>query len=271
MILGTDSQAKILSTRITKSKAYVTLLIHSDKPQETRDEDDPHRILRANRMFQIFIEDEKDFYPLDNINYWIDNNNNYDSDLLNVDINRHREIVLEIDITRGGKADMQGRRWVRECKIILRDVTDVPKDAWVSESLTLFSDEVELPEIKETKIYSTEDFEKLHVDVLFEYKSHQNFTYTNQNLYTAVSVRSNETQRVLETVILYETDMSKDWVGYTFDTRYDTFIVVDIEVKNLRGETLLKRSSLYEPYIQNYTTYVRYNGEVRRVGAIYVK
>lgn len=271
MILNTSSEAKILSTRVTKSKAYITLLIHSKDPQEIRDKDNPLEVIRPNRVFQVYIQENGSFTPLSNINYWIDNNNNYDNDLLNVDINRHKEITLEVDITRNGLSPMKGLRWVRECRIILRDVTREHINAWISEPLTLVSDEVELPEIQETKIFSLDDFERLHVGVLFKYKSHQNFSYTNQNLYTAISIRSNQTQQVLESALLYEEQMGKGWVGYTFNTKYDIFIVVDIEVKNLRGETLLKRSQLYRPYIQNFSLYVKHNGEVRRGGAVYVK
>lgn len=271
MIRNTDSECKVLSTRVTKSKAVIRMLIHSRVPQEIRDKDNPMEIVRPNRVFQFFFREGQTMHKISNTKYWIDRNNNYDMDSLNIDINQHKEFNIELDISRSGNANMKGRRWVRKGMIVLRDITESPSDAWFSQEIEFVSDEVEVPDIKDIQVFSQDEFNKLHVRVQYLYKTHQNFSFTNQNLYTAISIRSNETQQILENAILYEQEMSKGWVGYTFNTKYDTFIVIDVELKNLRGETLVKVSKLYKPFIKNFIFYTKYQGKVRRVERIYVK
>lgn len=344
LIRGTNSQAKILNVSIRKSTAYLTLLIHSDIPEPNP------------KVLNFFLREGSKMTKISPNNYWIDYRNNTDSSFNNVDIGMHKEIILEIDITDQGRAPMRGPRWVRDCQLVIRDVTDVAQSVWVSEYLTLISDEIALPRMTSINVFNRDNFEKLVVQARFHYDSQEDFNYTNQNLYTAISIRSNITQRVLETAIMYESMMYAGEIEYTFDSRepivtrmyfdtiqwayanevdmnlppgstyeiwkhlvvlsdlnvenistfeirtdserieyrldseaswetlvlltdlrkhtrkeYNNYIIVDVEIKNLRGETLIKESKTYNPFNQRFHTYIKVNGQPKRVGAIYVK
>lgn len=341
---GTNSRAKILGVLVRKSTAYITLLIHSDIPEPTP------------KVLNFYLREKDNEIKISPNNYWLDYRNNTDSSFNNVDIGMHKEIILEVDITNQGRAPMRGPRWVRDCQLVIRDMTDVAKTVWVSEYLTLVSDEIELPRMTSINVFNRDDFEKLVVQARFQYDSQQDFNYSNQNLYTAISIRSSITQRVLETAILYETQMYSGQVEYVFDARepivtrmyydtvqwayanevnmsmpagssyevwkhlavlsdlgienistfeirtdserieyrenseaewqtltlltdlrkhtrkeYNNYIIVDVEIKNLRGQTLIKQSKDYRPFNRRFHTFIKVNGQPQRVGAIYVK
>lgn len=344
ILTGTNSRAKILNVLIRKSKAYITLLIHSDIPEP------------SPKVLNFYLRENNTQIKISPNNYWLDYRNNTDSSFNNVDIGMHKEIILEIDITNQGRAPMQGPRWVRHCQLVIRDMTDIARNVWVSEYMTLVSDEIELPRMTSINVFNTNDFQNLVVQARFHYESQQDFNYSNQNLYTAISIRSSITHKVLETAILYESQMYSGEVEYTFDSRepivtrmyydtiqwayanevdmslppgspyevwkhlvvlselgvenistfeirndsmqieyrldsespwetlvlltdlrkhtrkeYNNYIIVDVEIKNLRGETLLRQSKEYRPHNKRFHTFIKVNGQPKRVGVIYVK
>ena len=164
LIKNTDgAYCKIKETKVSGLKAYITLVIYSSVPQTTAD-----IMGNINRVFSFYLRDlnSTELVRLSHNNYWIDRNNNYNNDSNNIDINMHREIILEVDITNNNQSEMQEGRWVRRCNIILIDHTTGSEEAWVSEDLELISKEIELPELIKFSIYKNSDN---YLEINFKY------------------------------------------------------------------------------------------------------
>lgn len=205
-IRGTNAEAKILSTTIKKSLAYVRVLIHASKLEPLA------RCLR----FGIREGDGRVRY-LSPINYWLNYNQNNQHGLNDVALGLQKEITVTIDLTAQGKGRLELDRWVKICQIVIEDTTQTPKVVWVSERLLLYSEPIDLPTITSIQSYNRNDYKDLVVKVRFEYDVQRDFVFSNQNLYTAIQLKSNQTFQVLETAILYEEAMRTGELEFVFD------------------------------------------------------
>jgi len=259
LIKGTSASCKIINTKISKAKAYLTVVISSTTPAE------------VNKYYRFYLKEDTELKLLSNNNYWIDRNNNYNNESNNIDVNMYKEIVLEIDLTNNNNGHMIGRRWVRNCQLVLVDEDQNKSQAWISEDLHLISQEIELPRISEIDIYSSDNFNKLHLKLKYAYTSQSDFSYNNENLFTRITLRSNATQEILDQVNVYEEDAINSTITYTFEEVYDSYIDVLIELCNMAGDPLIVYKRLYKPYIKRFKTYVKQNGQVKEVKTIHVQ
>lgn len=269
MIKNTYADCKVINTRVTGSTAYVTLLIFASKPAETQ------------RGFKFYITDDTtnlltdDDYvsvtPLSNNIYWIDRTNNYENATTNIDTNMYKEIVLEIDIAKHNQGEVRNNRWVRECRIIMKDYTEEGEPiAWVSQMLTLISTPIILPKIKELSFISDMDY-NLIVDYDYVYETQEDFNYQSRNIYTDISVVSNSTLKVLETITVKESDIKDGHVRVQFANQYNDYIKINITIRNNKGVAMYTLEKLYYPQRRVENTYIKINGEVKRVNYIYYK
>ena len=260
MIRGTTADCKIKSIVITDSTATITCIIFSSSPA------------RKHQAFKFYLKDKDDklYYISYNI-YWIDRINNYNNDILNVDVNQYLEVVLKVDITNQNKGKLIDNKWVRECNLILRNVNEPETSfSWVSEDLTLVSKRIEIPEIYDLDIYSDKDY-GLHIAFRYKYKSQQDFNYNNKNLYTTINVVSVHTNNILESMdVEEENSYSSKVVAKLIDT-YDSVIKIQIQLKNSRGDVLLMRERIYSPLIRQTSTFIKTHEGIKRVLAFYIK
>ena len=251
LIKNTDgAYCKIKETKVSGLKAYITLVIYSSVPQTTAD------ILgNINRVFSFYLRDlnSTELVKLSHNNYWIDRNNNYNNDSNNIDINMHREIILEVDITNNNQSEMQEGRWVRRCNIILIDHTTGSEEAWVSEDLELISKEIELPELTKFSIYKNSD-NYLEINFKYKYESQEDFSYINSNIYYDLAIKttySNETIEHREFYSSQNNPINNTNISYISENQYTEPVIVSMQIKNLKGETISIENKFFNPLINS--------------------
>lgn len=251
LIKNTDhSYCKIKEIKVSGLKAYVTLIIYSSAPQTSQD-----IMGNINRVFSFYLRDlnSTELYRLSHNNYWIDRNNNYNNDSTNIDINMYKEIILEIDITNNNQSYMLDSRWIRKCNIIMIDHTTSSEEAWTSETLELISKEIELPALSNLQI-STDSYNILHVNFKYTYESQEDFNYINENLITLVEIKSVYTDEILETCEFpheYNQNIKESAIMFTSLNEYTEPILINIFIKNLKGDTLTVNKNFFNPAIGN--------------------
>ncbi len=240
IIKNTDgTYCKVKDIKISGLTAYVTLLVYSSVPQTT-----PDSFGRTSRVFSFFLKDKNsdEIIQLSRNLYWIDRVNNYENNSINVDINMHKEIILEIDITNKNKSQMKDRRWVRNCNILIKDMSNSSYNTlWTSEDLELISKEVILPEI--TNIKTTIDKNNvLHVIFNKTYESQEDFNYIDSNLKTVIRTKSIYNNKVIEEFILEDDSKFINEYGQieinSFCLKYASPIIIEIQLLNKKKEVL---------------------------------
>lgn len=251
LIKNTDgAYCKIKETKVSGLKAYITLVIYSSVPQTSED-----IMGNIHRVFSFYLRDlnSTELVRLSHNNYWIDRNNNYDNDSNNIDINLHREIILEIDITNNNQSEMQDGRWIRRCNIILIDHTTGSEEAWVSEDLELISKEIELPELIKFSIYKNSD-NYLEINFKYKYESQEDFSYINSNIYYDLAIKttySNETIEHREFYSSQDNPINNTDISYISENKYTEPVIVCMQIKNLKGETISIENKFFNPLINS--------------------
>lgn len=270
LIKNTDgAYCKIKETKISGLKAYITLVIYSSVPQTTAD-----IMGNINRVFSFYLRDlnSTELVRLSHNNYWIDRNNNYNNDSNNIDINMHREIILEVDITNNNQSEMQEGRWVRRCNIILIDHTTGSEEAWVSEDLELISKEIELPELIKFSIYKNSD-NYLEINFKYRYESQEDFSYINSNIYYDLAIKttySNETIEHREFYSSQDNPINNTDISYISENKYTEPVIISMQIKNLKGETISIENKFFNPLINSNRVTIKDN-DLLPVKAISIK
>lgn len=270
LIKNTDgAYCKIKETKVSGLKAYITLVIYSSVPQTTAD-----IMGNINRVFSFYLRDlnSTELVKLSHNNYWIDRNNNYNNDSNNIDINMHREIILEVDITNNNQSEMQEGRWVRRCNIILIDHTTGSEEAWVSEDLELISKEIELPKLTKFYIYKNSN-NYLEINFKYKYESQEDFSYINSNIYYDLAIKttySNETIEHREFYSSQNNPINNTDISYISENKYTEPVIVCMQIKNLKGETISIENKFFNPIINSNRVTIKEN-DLLPVKAISIK
>lgn len=251
LIKNTDgAYCKIKETKVSGLKAYITLVIYSSVPQTTEDS-----MGNIHRVFSFYLRDlnSTELVRLSHNNYWIDRNNNYDNDSNNIDINLHREIILEVDITNNNQSEMQDGRWVRRCNIILIDHTTGSEEAWVSEDLELISKEIELPKLTKFSIYKNSN-NYLEINFKYKYESQEDFSYINSNIYYDLAIKTTYSNETIEHKEFYSSQnnpINNTDISYISENQYTEPVIVCMQIKNLKGETISIENKFFNPLINS--------------------
>ena len=266
IIKNTDgTYCKVKDIKISGLTAYVTLLVYSSVPQTT-----PDSFGRTSRVFSFFLKDKNsnEIIQLSRNLYWIDRVNNYENNSINVDINMHKEILLEIDITNKNKSQMKDRRWVRNCNILIKDMSNSSYSTlWISEDLELISKEVILPEI--TNIKTTIDKNNiLHVAFNKAYESQEDFNYIDSNLKTIIRTKSIYNNKVIEEFVLEDDSQFINEYGQieinSFCSKYDSPIIIEIQLLNKKKEVLYSIEKFCSTQ-NNLKVFIKSFGDIKQV------
>lgn len=266
IIKNTDgTYCKVKDIKISGLTAYVTLLVYSSVPQTT-----PDSFGRTSRVFSFFLKDKNsdEIIQLSRNLYWIDRVNNYENNSINVDINMHKEIILEIDITNKNKSQMKNRRWVRNCNILIKDMSNSSYNTlWTSEDLELISKEVILPEI--TNIKTTIDKNNiLHVAFNKAYESQEDFNYIDSNLKTVIRTKSIYNNKVIEEFILEDDSQFINEYGQieinSFCSKYTSPIIIEIQLLNKKKEVLYSIEK-FCPIQNNLKVFIKSSRDIKQV------
>lgn len=266
IIKNTDgTYCKVKDIKISGLTAYVTLLVYSSVPQTT-----PDSFGRTSRVFSFFLKDKNsdEIIQLSRNLYWIDRVNNYENNSINVDINMHKEILLEIDITNKNKSQMKDRRWVRNCNILIKDMSNSSYSTlWTSEDLELISKEVILPEI--TNIKTTIDKNNiLHVVFNKTYESQEDFNYIDSNLKTVIRTKSIYNNKVIEEFVLEDDSQFINEYGQieinSFCSEYTSPIIIEIQLLNKKKEVLYSIEKFCSTQ-NNLKVFIKLFGDIKQV------
>lgn len=270
LIKNTDgSYCKIKNVKVSGLKAYITLVIYSSIPQTSQD-----NMGNIHRVFSFYLRDLNsiELHRLSQNNYWIDRNNNYNSDSNNVDINMHKEIILEVDITNNNQSNMLENKWIRQCNIVLIDHTTNPIEAWVSEDLELISKEIELPTLSNLQILA--DTGSIILKFKYLYESQEDFNYINSNLVTEIRIKSIYSDEILESTDLpgfTDKYVREQTVLYQSYNEYTEPVIVQILIKNLKEDILKVYSKFFNPALSNLNISIKDNAEIKNVKTMYIK
>jgi len=274
MIKGTNADCKIISTTITETTATLTLLIFATKATSPA------------KSFQLFIKDQDDDirYLVNNNVYWIDRVNNYNFDSNNIDTNKYKEIIVNIDITKNNLGKIESNRWVRNCQLYLIDETNSSKEiAWSSGNLTLISDEFEIPEIinvvfrpvnvRVNVVEPTNPHPEFNIEAEFKlkYTSEKDFNYNNKNFIARLNIRSLSTDAIIDTKDL--TSSSVNLVNTITSNKYFNYrepILMEIIIANKNGDIFYTKRRVYNPIKKYSNTYIKTEQGIRRVAAYFV-
>lgn len=311
MIKGTKSNCIISDIKVSKSKAYVTLIVSSSELNDPsvpfniyiKDYDLDNFAMYRQMILQDSLKDDLGTFfkmssvseisytenKLSNTTYWLDTLYSY-SDTLNVNINRYKQIVLEIDITNQNMASIISQRFVRLIHFKFIN-PKTHKTIWTSEDILLVSNKIELPTITNLYFKTTDNY---HISGKFKYKytSDIDFNYNNRHLFTEIIVKSPQTLEILETVKIEEEHNEHSTIEFKLNNVYTETIIVYIVLKNYYGsekivdkwitnETYTEKlvgGTVMNQYVYYYTPkpkvsdmYIKVNNKIMRVIELYSK
>lgn len=256
MIKGTKSNCTIKDVKVSKSTAYITLIVTSSE------------LNNPSIPFQIGIRD----YNLDNLSnsrqlvlldslrksdlgyhycisndatiiskdtmvsntiYWLDTIHNYSDDSYNININMYREIILEVDITNNNKSSIIDNKFVRQIHIYFKNV-ETGKIIWNSETIVLISSLIELPSIKNLSIKTDKNY-NISCSFKYNYEHDSDYNYNNKHLFTTINVISPQNNTLLESLLIEDEDYKTSTVKFTLTKQYTETIIIKIILKNYYG------------------------------------
>lgn len=311
MIKGTKSNCIVSDIKVSKSKAYITLIISSSELNNPsipfniyiKDYDLDNFSMYRQMILQDSIRDDLGTYykmssvseisyketKLSNTTYWLDVLYSY-SDSLNVNINKFKQVTLEIDITNQNTSAIINQRFVRLLHFkFINPQTN--KTIWSSEDILLISNKIELPTISNLYFETSKDY---HVSGKFKYnyESDTDYNYNNRHLFTEIIVKSPQTLEVLETLKIEDEHTQLSTVEFQFNNVYTETIIIEILLKNYYGsektvDKWLTENTYTEKFVggtvmANYTyyytpkpkvsdMYIKVNNTMMRIVELYSK
>lgn len=244
--------------------------------------------------FFLYDYDSKQEYRLDDYNYWIDNfvgvTNNFSNK--NISINFYKKVSFNIDISNNNQANFDINRWFRKVRIFARlykrnqenqYVVEIANGNWTSDAITLISQEVFVPSIKQIEVNSANsdedaNLEVLNVKIKYDYGQENDFNYTNDNLYYNIRLLSTVNKKPFSNgeVMLKENgskdlDPSVGVVEYTFlNLELGEYIIINVRLINPKGVVLKTLSKVFRPFVPKNRMYTRFNGKLVEIKNIYV-
>ena len=269
IIKNTDATyCKIKDIKVSGLEAYITLLVYSSKPQTTED-----NLGRITRVFSFFLKDKDtgNITRLNNNNYWIDRCNNYNNDSTNIDINMYKEIILTVDISNLNTSKMLKNTWVRECSLLIIDQQSSSNNIlWESEELKLISKEIIIPSISNIRITTTSE-SNLSISFSETFESQEDFNYSNNNITTEVNIISAYNNHLIEKHEVLESELQNNLVTIkTFEHKFNSPIIIQINILNNIGEILLQETKFYNP-LNNHRVFIKQNNTIKQITTCTIK
>lgn len=270
MILGTNSDCKILRTEITEQTATITLLIFATNSTV------------PSKAFYLYMQDDgiEERYRIDNNVYWVDSINGYNSTSTNININKYKEISFKIDITNKNNSQIINNKWVRNIYIYLVDANSTTqKICWSSGKISLVSNEFEVPEIhsisfetKSTRTDTTTGISEAQIKTHFKlrYRFEKDFNYKNKNILSQINIRNINSNKILEKITIPLTTQSNNSITSTNYFTLGEPLAIDILLTNNAGTILKKVSKIYKPFKKLTNTYIKTENSVKKVLAFYI-
>jgi hypothetical protein len=297
MIKGTKSNCIVSDIKISKSKAYITLIVSSSELNNPsipfniyiKDYDLDNFDMYRQMILQDSLKDDLGTYfklssvsevlytetKISNITYWLDVLYSY-SDNLNVSINKYKQIILEIDITNQNLASIISQRFVR--LIHFKFVNpQTNKTIWNSENILLVSNKIELPTISHLQ-FTTDNNYNIACKFKYNYQSDIDYNYNNKHLFTEIVVKSPQTLEVLESLKIEEEHSEHSTVEFKLNNVYTETIIINILLKNYYGsdkvvDKWLTNDSYTEKLVGGtvMATYTYYYTPKPKVSDMYIK
>ncbi len=271
MIKGTNADCKILNISVSETTATITLLIFATVSTNPA------------KSFAFYVQDEgsQEKKQLNNYTYWVDRYINYNFNANNVDTNKNKEIILNIDITNGNTANISDRHWTRNCYILLCDTNKTFNNvAWSSGKLSLISDEFEVPKVKniimnptvtEYNYVKEKETAKLGISFDLEFTSEKDFNYNNKNFLATLNVRSLSTDSVLETKQVAKTTSLHNIVETDSFYEFDEKIVIELLITDNKGNLFSTDRKIFTPRKKySKSAYVKTDTGIKKVIAFYI-
>lgn len=311
MIQGTKSNCIISDIKVSKSKAYITLIVSSSELNNPsipfniyiKDYDLDNFSMYRQMILQDSLKDDLGTYfkmssvsevsfretKLSNTTYWLDILYSY-SDSLNVNINKFKQIVLEIDITNQNMASIINQRFVRLLHFkFINPQTN--KTIWSSENILLVSNKIELPTVTNMSFTTSKDY-YITGKFKYSYESDTDYNYNNKHLFTEVIIKSPQTLEVLESLKIEEEHSSLSTVEFQLNNVYTETIIIEILLKNyygsekivdawitndtyteklVGGTVMAKYTYYYTPKPKVSDMYIKVNNKIMKVVELYSK
>lgn len=266
MIRGTNADCRVLRVSVSETTAMVSLLIFATVATS------------PSKPFRFWIKDAGtgERKLANAYTYWVDRTNNYDGDANNVDLNRYKEVILSVDITDSGKADIQNGKWTREVIIQLCDVGKAIDDvAWASDRLTLVSDEFEIPTVAAVSFKPVDAGNgscRIRTSFRLSFRTQADFNYSNSNFLARVNVRSLSTDAVLETKLVANSTSTENEVVTDEAYDYGESVVVELLIMDSKENVYYSVRKIYKPRRRySMDAWMKTADGIRKVSAFYVQ
>lgn len=305
MIKGTNSTCLIKSIRVSKSKAYITLVVASKEFNSTSTPFNIYlkdynldTVIQSNMLASISdeLDSTESYYKVSNIvdteytdtllsntTYWIDMLENYGDDSFNENIEMYKEITLEIDISNGSKSSIIKNKFVRYISIFFKNkiTSDI---IWMSEQVLLISKEISIPKI-ENVLFETDSRGKIYGKFSYKYSSDADFNYNNSYLFTVIVIKSPQTNATLEAITIEEESFNTSEIKFQTNLEYTDTVLINIILKNYYGSenkihqwidennytTKLTGGSIVKSYSYYYTPEIKYSNMYVKTNNTYKK
>jgi hypothetical protein len=286
-ILNTFTTCEIKDVVIQKNKATISLLLYSNRPSV------------EVKFLKFYLLDLKtnNIIEINDFNYWLDSfagaTNNISNK--NVSINFYKRLSFVIDISNNQSADFDIDRWYREIRIVAKvfslnelengyEVENI-NGSWFSEPITLISEKINIPIIKNLviKSYSSDteanedgNYESLNVFLHYDYQQENDFSYINSNIKYKVSLTNALSLAPIQSLVVSEngtTDLDSK-IGILelefSGLKINSPIIVTIDIVNPLEVVLKTISRIYRPFTPHTRTYIKHKGIVKEILNIYV-
>ena len=271
MIKGTNADCKIINISVSETTATITLLIFATVSTNPA------------KSFAFYVQDEgsQEKKQLNNYTYWIDRYINYDFNANNIDTNKNKEVILNIDITNGNTANISDKHWTRNCYIQLCDTSKTFNNvAWSSDKLSLVSDEFEIPTVKNIKMIPSvtaydlqkeKDIAKIGVSFELDFNSEKDFNYNNKNFLATLNIRSLATDLILETKQVAKSTNKLNEVETDNFYEFNEKIVIEILITDNKGNLFSKTRKIFSPRKKySKSTFIKTDTGIKEVRAFYI-
>jgi hypothetical protein len=264
---------ELTSVRVIENKAFISFVFVATE-----------RVV-PSKTFRIFVEENKQLSPANNLTYWVNKKNILYGEQQNsseeVNVNSRYEEILEFDISQSGYALLVDNRWKRIIRIVVLDST-TDEQVWISETLNLISEEIKIPEIEyiSLKTFSTDlgdddSIEEVKCRIGLVYLGSKNINFINESIRYEIKLVDTFSKKQIGFILLKQNESedlneSTSVLEYIFsDLKLTAPVTFVLNIVTQSGTSLYKKKKTFIPIKPKNKLFVKENGLVKEVVAIY--
>jgi hypothetical protein len=127
-----------------------------------------------------------------------------------------------------------------------------------------------VPKISNIKLTTTSE-DNLNISFTQKFESQEDFNYSNNSITTNIEIYSAYNNHLIETYTVLNTDIDNDVVHInTLTHKFNSPIIIKINILNNIGETLIQVSKFYNPNTRH-NVFIKQNTQIKQVNTCTIK